>query len=133
MPQTSQIEAAQKLGKYVATGLEAKKIIFLSQQAQQLEDVVSQTRVTYDEFDRFYEHLLEINLGGFEDNVRFVKSLLEGNVSEIAFLFGVSISTKLEKMLLPLGFKEVQRSALPQTWQDQYDTQRSSRAFALTF
>jgi len=258
-PQTTQIEAPQKLGKYVATRLKAKKIIFLSQQAQQLEDVLQRTRVTYDEFDSFYDHLHETNMGRFEENIRYVQSLLESNIPEVAFLvgkpgvlcqeifthegagilfskiihseirqaelrdisdivfqirpqiesgrilpveentiaqnlhnfwvyeidrqivsvmrlkeygdwveiatgstifrdrkfgraselfmhlfeeakkrgvkgiFGVSISPKMEKKLAPLGFVEVQHSELPQAWQDQYDSSRSSRAFALTF
>ena len=258
-PQTSQIEAPQKLGKYIATRLKAKKVIFLSQQAQQLEDALSRTRVSYDEFESFFKRLHESNMGRFEESMRYVHSLLESEIAEIAFLvgkpgvlcqevfthegagilfskishteirpaelrdisdilfqirqevevgrilpveensiaqnihnfwvyeideqivsimrlkeygdwaeiatgstvyrdrkfgraselfmrlleeaknrglkgvFGVSISPKLEKMLLPIGFKEVQRSDLPKAWQDQYDTQRSSKAFALTF
>jgi len=87
-PQTTRIEAPQKLGKYVATRLKAKKIIFLSQQAQQLEDVLSRTRVTYDEFDSFCERLHETNMGNFEENIRYVQSLLESNVAEVAFLVG---------------------------------------------
>ena len=47
-------------------------------------------------------------------------------------IFGVSINPKMEKKLVPIGFKEVQHSELPQAWQDQYDKNRSSRAFALT-
>jgi N-acetylglutamate synthase-like GNAT family acetyltransferase len=87
-PQTSQVEAAQKLGNYVCTGLNAKKIIFLSQQAQMLEDALSKTRVTYDELDNFYDRLHELNMGGFEGSIRFVQSLLEANIPEIAFLVG---------------------------------------------
>lgn len=258
-PQTSHIKAVHKLGKYVASGLEAKKIIFLSQQAQKLEEVLSQTRVVYDELDQFCAHLNKINMGAFEDDVLFVQSLLESNVLEVAFLvgkagvlcqeifthegagilfskishaeirpaelrdisdisfqihqeveagrilpveensiaqnihdfwvydidgqivsimrlkeygdwaeiatgstvfrdrkfgrgtelfmrlleeakkrglkgvFGLSVSPKLKKMLLPLGFKEIQHSELPPAWQEQYDSQRPSRAFALTF
>ena len=89
-PQTSQVEAAQKLGRYVCTGLNAKKIIFLSQQARLLEEALSSTRVTYDELDNFYDRLHEINMGGFEKNIRFVQSLLEANIPEIAFLVGKS-------------------------------------------
>ena len=258
-PQTTQIKAPQKLGKYIATKLKAKKVIFLSQQAQQLEDVLSRTRVTYDEFDRLYDRLHETNMGRFEENIRYVQSLLESNVAEVAFLVGkpgvlcqevfthegagilfskivhseirqaelrdicditfqirpqiesgrvlpveentiaqnlhnfrvyeideqivsvmrlkeygdwveiatgstifrdrkygraselfmhlfeeakrrgvkgvfcVGINPKMELKLVPLGFIEVQHSELPQAWQDQYDTSRSSRAFALTF
>jgi N-acetylglutamate synthase-like GNAT family acetyltransferase len=257
-PQTSQVEAAQKLGKYVATGLKAKKIISLSQQAQLLEDALSRTRVTYDELDNFYDRLHETNMGRFEESIRFVQSLLEANIPEIAFLvaksgllcqevfthegagilfskivhseirqaelrdisdiafqirpeiesgrilpveentiaqnlhdfwvyeidgqivsvmrlkeygdwveigtgstifrdrkfgraselfihlfeeakrrgvkgiFGVGINPKMEENLIPLGFVEVQHSELPQAWQDQYDSRRPSRAFALT-
>ncbi len=257
--QTAQIEAARKLGKYVATRLKAKKIIFLSQQAQELEDVLSRTRVTYDEFDNFYDRLHETKMGKFEDSFRFVQSLLESNIAEVAFLVGksgvlcqevfthegagilfskivhseirqaelhdiidiafqirpqiesgrilpvsedyiaqnlhnfwvyeidgqivsvmclkeygdwaeiatgstifrdrkygraselfthlleetkkrgvkgifcVGIDPKMEQKLAPLGFIEVQHSELPQAWQDQYDTSRSSRTFALTF
>jgi len=257
-PQTSQVEAAQKLGKYICTGLNAKKIIFLSQQAQMLEDVLSRTRVTYDEFDNFYNRLHEIKMGSFEQSIRFVQSLLEADIPEAAFLvgksgvlcqeifthegagilfskivhseirqaelrdisditfqirpqiesgrilpieensiaqnlhnfwvyeideqivsvmrlkeygdwveiatgstifrdrkfgraselfmhlfkeaksrgvkgiFGVGINPKLEQKLTPLGFSEVQHSELPQAWQDQYDSSRPSRAFALT-
>lgn len=87
-PQTSQIEAPQKLGKYIATQLKAKKIIFLSQQAQQLEDALSRTRVTYDEFESFYERLHETNMGRFEESMRYVQSLLQSEIAEIAFLVG---------------------------------------------
>lgn len=258
-PQTSQVEAAQKLGKYVATQLKAKKIIFLSQQAQQLENVLSRTRFTYNELDNLYDRLHELKMERFEDNIRFVQSLLESDISEVAFLvgksgvlcqevfthegagilfskiihseirqaelrdisdiafqihpeiesgrilpveentiaqnlhnfwvyeidgqivsvmrlkeygdwveiatgstifrdrkygraselfmhlfeeakkrgvkgiFGVGINPKLEQKLVPLGFNEVSYSELPQAWQDQYDTSRSSKAFALTF
>lgn len=257
--QTRRIEAAEKLGTYVATSLKAKKIIFLSQQAQELEDALSRTRVTYDEFEDFYARLQETNMGKFEASIRFVQFLLESDISEVAFLAGkagvlcqevftyegagilfskigqsrirqaelrdisdisfqirpqveagrilpveensiaqniqnfwvyeidgqivsvlrlkdygewaeiatgstvfrdrnygraselfsclmqeakrrgykgifvVGINPKMEKKVVPLGFKEVQRSELPQAWQDQYDTSRSSRAFALSF
>jgi len=47
-------------------------------------------------------------------------------------VFGVGINPKLEQKLTPLGFSEVQHSELPQAWQDQYDSSRPSRAFALT-
>ncbi len=89
-PQTAQIEAAQKLGEYVATHLKAKKIIFLSQQAQQLEGALSRTRVTYDQFDNFFEQLHETGMERFDDNMRYVKSLLKNDVSEVAFLVGKS-------------------------------------------
>ena len=258
-PQTSQIEAPQKLGKYIATQLSAKKIIFLSQQAQRLEDALSRTRVTYDEFESFYERLHETSMGGFEGSIRYVQSLLQSNIPEVAFLvgkagvlcqevfthegagilfskishsvirqaelrdisdivfqirpqiesgrilpveensitqnlhnfwvyevdgqivsvmrlkeygnwaeiatgstifrdrkfgraselfmhifeeakkrslkgvFGVSNNHIVQQKLASSGFVEVQYSELPQAWQDQYDTSRSSRAFALTF
>jgi len=258
-PQTTQIEAPQKLGKYIASRLNAKKIIFLSQQAQQLEDVLSRTRVTYDEFDSLYDRLRETNMGRFEENIRYVQSLLESNIAEVAFLVGkpgvlcqevfthegagilfskivhseirqaelrdisdiafqirpqiesgrilpvsensiaqnlhnfwvyeidgqivsimrlkeygdwveiatgstifrdrkygraselfthlfeeakkrgvkgifcVGINPKMEQKLVPLGFSEAQHRELPQAWQDQYDTSRTSRAFVLTF
>lgn len=258
-PQTSQLEAPQKLGKYIATRLKAKKVIFLSQQAQQLEDALSRTRVTYDEFESFYERLQETNMGRFEESMRYVHSLLQAEIAEIAFLvgkpgvlcqevfthegagilfskilhseirqaelrdisdiafqirpqiesgrilpveensiaqslhnfwvyevdgqivsvmrlkeygdwaeiatgstifrdrkygraselfihlfeeakkrsfkgvFGVSNNPKVQQKLASSGFAEVQHSELPQAWQDQYDTNRSSKAFMLTF
>lgn len=89
-PQTSHIEAPQKLGKYIATHLNAKKVIFLSQQAQQLEDVLSRTRVNFEEFDRFFERLVELNLGEFEESMRYVQSLLQSGIPEVAFLVGKS-------------------------------------------
>ena len=89
-PQTSHIEAPQKLGKYIATHLNAKKVIFLSQQAQQLEDVLSRTRVNFEEFDRFFERLEELNLVEFEESMRYVKSLLQSGIPEVAFLVGKS-------------------------------------------
>ncbi len=89
-PQTTQIEAPEKPGKYVATQLKAKKIIFLSQQAQQLEDALSKTRVTYDEFEDFYKRLHETNMDRFEDRIRYVQSLLEADIAEVAFLVGKS-------------------------------------------
>jgi len=87
-PQTSQIKAPQKLGKFVATHLKAKKIIFLSQQAQQLEDALSRTRVTYDEFEKFYQRLHETGMERFEESIRYVQTLLEGDVAEVSFLVG---------------------------------------------
>jgi len=258
-PQTTQIEAAEKLGEFVATHLKAKKMIFLAQQAQQLEDALSRTRVTFDQFDKFFEQLHETNMDRFENSIRHVQSLLNNDIAEVAFLvgkpgvlcqevfthegagilfskivhseirqaelrdisdisfqirpqvesgrilpveentitqnlhnfwvyeidgqivsvmrlkeygdwaeiatgstifrdrkygraselfirlleeaqergfkgvFGVSINPKIEKVLLPLGFVEVQHHELPQAWQDQYDSSRSSRTFALTF
>jgi amino-acid N-acetyltransferase len=89
-PQTSHIEAPQKLGKYIATHLNAKKVIFLSQQAQQLEDALSRTRVNYEEFDRFFERLHESGMGAFEERIRYVQSLLKGGIPEVAFLVGKS-------------------------------------------
>ena len=257
-PQTSQIKAAEKLGSHITTKLNAKKIIFISQKAQLLEDALSRTRVTYEEFDGFYDRLKEASLGKFEDSVRHVHRLLKDGVAEVAYLvgkpgilcqevfthegagilfskiahseirqaelrdisditfqvrpqieagrilaveentiaqnlhnfwvyeideqivsvmrlkeygdwveiatgstifrdrkygraselfmhllaesknrgvkgiFGVGINPKMEQSLLPLGFVEVQHNELPQSWQDQYDKTRSSRAFALT-
>ena len=87
-PQTSHIEAPRKLGKYIATHLNAKKAIFLSQQAQQLEDALSRTRVTYDEFDRFFKRLHDAKLGEFEESMRYVQSLLQSGIPEVAFLVG---------------------------------------------
>ena len=87
-PQTSHIEAPRKLGKYMATHLNAKKVIFLSQQAQQMEDALSRTRVNYDEFDRFYKRLHDANLGEFEEAMRYVQSLLQDGIPEVAFLVG---------------------------------------------
>lgn len=87
-PQTSHIEAPRKLGKYIATHLKAKKVIFLSQQAQQLEDALSRTRVNYEEFERFYERLHEANLSVFEESMRYVQSLLQDGIPEVAFLVG---------------------------------------------
>jgi|GEM_PF-2814793 len=87
-PQTSRIETPRKLGKYIATHLNAKKIIFLSQQAQQLEDALSRTRVNFEEFDGFFERLEELNLGEFEDSIRYVESLLQSCIPEVAFLVG---------------------------------------------
>ncbi len=89
-PQTTQVEASQKLGKYMATQLKAKKIIFLTQRVQQLEEIISRTRVNYDEIDSFCERLHEIKLGEFEKTVRFVQSLLEANIPEVAYLVGKS-------------------------------------------
>jgi amino-acid N-acetyltransferase len=84
--QTSRIEAPQKLGKYIATHLNAKKVVFLSQQAQQLEDAISRTRVNYEEFDQFFERLHEAGLGEFEKSIRYIQSLLESGIPEVAFL-----------------------------------------------
>lgn len=87
-PQTSHIEAPRKLGKYIATHLNAKKVIFLSQQARQLEDALSRSRVMYEEFDRFLALLHEANLGEFEESIRYIQSLLESGIPEVAFLVG---------------------------------------------
>lgn len=87
-PQTSQIEAPQKLGKYVATRLNAKKVIFLSQQAQQLEDALSRTRVTYDDFKDLYNRLHATHMERFEKSIHYVRSLLESDIDEVAFLVG---------------------------------------------
>ena len=87
-PQTSNIQAPMKLGKYVATHLNAKKAIFLSQQAQHLEDALSRTRVNYEEFDRFFERLHEAGLGKFEESMRYIHSLLKSGIPEVAFLAG---------------------------------------------
>jgi len=87
-PQTSHIEAPRKLGKYIATHLNAKKIIFLSQQAQQLEDALSRTRVIYEEFDDFFKRLHDASLGEFEESMRYVQSLLQCGIPEVTFLVG---------------------------------------------
>ena len=87
-PQTSHIQAPMKLGKYIATHLNAKKAIFLSQQAQRLEDAHSRTRVNYEEFDQFFERLHESGLGKFEESIRYIQSLLKSGIPEVAFLVG---------------------------------------------
>lgn len=87
-PQTSLIQAPMKLGKYIATHLKAKKVIFLSQSAQRLEDALSRTRVNYEEYDQFFERLHESGLGIFEESMRYIQSLLKSGISEVAFLVG---------------------------------------------
>ena len=255
--QTSRIEAAEKLGKQTAIALNAQKVIFLSQQAAQLEEKLSKTRVTLGGFDKFVERLKSDGLERFERSVRFVEGLLEDGIQEVAFLvgkpgqlcqevlthegagilfgkesrgrirqaelsdisdiafqirpqieagrilpvseneiaqniknfwvydidgqivsllrlkdygdwaeiatgstifrdrgfgrlselfvhvvqearkrkikviFGVGVSPKMEKALIPQGFVEKKHSELPKAWQDQYDMSRESRAFAL--
>ncbi|MBE9564650.1 MAG: hypothetical protein IMF17_05340 [Proteobacteria bacterium] len=62
----------------------------------------------------------------------FMHLFKEAKKRGVKGIFGVSINPKVEKKLAPLGFVEVQHSELPQAWQDQYDSSRSSRAFALT-
>jgi len=86
--QTSHIEAPQKLGQYIALRLKAKKVIFLSQQAQQLEQTLSRTRVTLQEIERYIERLHEAQLSKFEDSIRYVQSLLTSGIPEVAFLAG---------------------------------------------
>ena len=46
-------------------------------------------------------------------------------------VFGVGIDPRLEKKLLPLGFRKAEPEELPQEWQDQYDFNRSSSAFLM--
>lgn len=61
----------------------------------------------------------------------FAHVLTEAKRREIAVIFGVGISPKMEASLIPLGFEEKTHDELPQAWQDQYDKTRPSRAFAL--
>lgn len=256
-PQTSRIEAPQKLGQFIAQHMGAKKVIFISQGAERLEQAIRKTRILYEELDSFFARLRELNLEVFIDNIKYVQQLLEQGTSEVTYLvgksgilcdevfthegagilfskierseirqaelrdisdivfqlrsdieagrilpvnendiaenlrnfwvyeidgqiisvmrlkeyddwleiatgstllrdrrfgraeelfarlmeeaksrdakavFGVGINPKLEKKLIPIGFKELPHNELPQSWQDQYDKSRQSRAFAL--
>ncbi len=86
--QTSQIEAVQKLGKQTALDLNAKKVIFISQGAQALEDAMTKTRIQYGEFSAFYDRLAAAKLPEFEKSVRFVEGLLADGIPEVAFIVG---------------------------------------------
>lgn len=256
-PQTSRIEAVESLVRDIALGLKAKKLLTVGQQTQALEDVLSRTRITYEELQNLYDRLNELHMAGYEPRLRFVQTLLERGIPEIAYLvgkpgricqevfthegagilfskiehtqirqaelrdigdivlqlrpqieagrilpveentitqnienfwvyeidgqvvsvmrlkeyddwveiatgatlfrdrklgratelfmhlleeakkrkkkgvFGVGIDARMEKRLLPLGFREVEHGELPQAWQEQYDFSRPSRAFAL--
>ncbi len=48
-------------------------------------------------------------------------------------VFGVGIDPRLEKKLVPLGFREADPGELPKLWRDQYDFTRPSVAFLLEF
>ena len=61
----------------------------------------------------------------------FQHLLEEAKKRDAEAVFGVGINPKLEDKLIPLGFKELAHEDLPQSWQDQYDKGRKSRAFAL--
>jgi N-acetylglutamate synthase-like GNAT family acetyltransferase len=256
-PQTARIEAVESLVSDIVLGLQAKKILFVAQQTQALEDVLSRTRVTYEGLQNLINQLSELGLPAYEPRLRFVQTLLERGIPEIAYLvgmpgricqevfthegagilfsriehtqirqaelrdvnditlqlrpqieagrilpveentivqnlgnfwvyeidgqvvsvmrikehddwveiatgstlfrdrkfgratelimhlldevrkrnkkgvFGVGIDPKLGEKLLPLGFREVEHRELPQAWQEQYDFNRQSRAFAL--
>jgi len=256
-PETAKIEAVEHLLSEIALDLQAKKILVVGQQIQALEDVLSRTRVTYEELQNLYSRLGELDMVAAEPRLRFVQSMLELGVPEVAYLvgkpgricqevfthegagilfskitksqirqaelrdisditlqlrpqieagrilpveentiaqnlknfwvyeidgqvvsvmclkeyddwveiaagatlfrdrkfgraselfmhlleeakkrkkkgvFGVGIDPRMEKRLLPLGFREVDLRDLPQSWQEQYDFDRPSRAFAL--
>ncbi|MDJ0926847.1 MAG: hypothetical protein QNJ73_04270 [Gammaproteobacteria bacterium] len=48
-------------------------------------------------------------------------------------VFGVGIDARLEKKLIPLGFRNADPRELPQEWQKQYDFSRPSSAFLMKF
>jgi N-acetylglutamate synthase-like GNAT family acetyltransferase len=48
-------------------------------------------------------------------------------------VFSVSNNSEVQQKLASSGFIEVQFDGLPQNWQEQYDSSRSSRAFRLSF
>ena len=87
-PQTARVEAAQELGQYIAQHMGAKKIIFISQSAQILEETVSKTRVLYEGLEQFCTRLREVNLEKFVDSVQHVQQLLKDGTPEVAFLVG---------------------------------------------
>ena len=87
-PQTAELEAVRKLGKYVSTNLKAKKVIFLSQQAKMLEDALPKTRVVYEEFGQFKDQLKDLNLTPFVGALGYAQELIEAGIPEIAHLVG---------------------------------------------
>ena len=88
-PQTTRIESVESLVSDIAVGLEAKKILTVAQQTQALEDVLSRTRVTYEELPKLYSQLSELGMAAYEPRLRFVQTLLESGIPEIAYLVGM--------------------------------------------
>ena len=88
-PQTSRIESVERLVSDIVLGLQAKKILVVAQQTQALEDVLSRTRVTYEELQNLINRLGELGLpAAYEPRLRYVQTLLERGIPEIAYLVG---------------------------------------------
>lgn len=88
-PQTSEIESVEGLVSDIALGLQAKKILTVAQQIQVLEDVLSRTRVSYEELQKLVKNKLrELNMEAYEPRLRFVQTLLEHGIPEIAYVVG---------------------------------------------
>ncbi len=86
--QTSKIESVEGLVSDIALGLQAKKLLAVGQQTQALEDLLSRTRVTYEELQNLYVRLRELDMAGYEPRLRFVQTMLERGIPEIAYLVG---------------------------------------------
>ena len=51
--------------------------------------------------------------------------------AEKDYIFALSVEPKMFEFFKSLGFKECERSVLPESWRDKYDMSRQSRAFKL--
>lgn len=87
-PQTAHLEALERLVRQVAVDLRARKILFVGQQVQELEDAVSKTRIPYESLQTLYGRLDELKMSRYQPRLRYVQSLLESGVPEIAYLVG---------------------------------------------
>jgi N-acetylglutamate synthase-like GNAT family acetyltransferase len=86
--ETARMEAVESLIGDIALGLGAKKILAVGQQIQALEDVLTRTRVTYEELQALRGRLDELGIPGYEPRLRFVQRMLESGVPEVAYLVG---------------------------------------------
>lgn len=55
----------------------------------------------------------------------------EGRAQRKKFVFALSVSPKMWEFFTELGFREVPRETLPESWKEKYDFTRPSKAFRL--
>ena len=75
----------------LSVGLNAHKVLLVSQTSDQIEEVFSRSRVTLSELDDFVDRMRESEVAQFTPRLEGVRRLLEGGVHDVAFIIGKQV------------------------------------------
>ncbi len=87
-PRDVDFSVTEQLCVDVSVGLDAHKVLLVSQTSDQIEEVFSRSRVTLSELDAFAHRMRESEVAHFAPRLEGVRHLLEGGVHDVAFIIG---------------------------------------------